>query len=461
MNVVIQAIKEHIADSNVFFVFPSQVSASRWARKTCTLGIARSVAADRFLAWDRFKEDVVRAKDTQRRPSSALIRKLFAESLIRKNAESVFFKSIVPPEYARRGKVFAPFIAGLLPSLFLWEKLSRSIAPDSEDEDFALVKKEYAAFLERYNLFEPSWEEAKIRAGSKRYAIFFPELIEDFSEYDALLEAPRFFRINAALNAPSAGLVLYQSAREEIRSAVMELHRLHNEEGVPYEEMAVSVPELGEIEPYLLREFALRCIPVVRRAGKKLGETGAGRLFALASECAASQFSFSSLKALLLNDQIPWKERVKNKALVSFGIKYNCVSSYKHNGKTVDIWDEAFKESAYDSKDLRPYYGKLKERIRALIGSENFSDVRKYYFAFRRDFLDMETVSEESDAVLSRCIAELGSLIDLEEMLDDTALTPDSPFAFFLSHLGEVEYVKAAQKSGVNIFKWRVAAAAP
>jgi hypothetical protein len=86
-----------------------------------------------------------------------------------------------------------------------------------------------------------------------------------------------------------------------------------------------------------LQEFALRSVPVTRRAGKKLGETGAGKLFSLIIECAGSRFSFNSLKALILNDHIPWREREKNKALVNFGIKYNCVSAYVQNGKTVDI----------------------------------------------------------------------------------------------------------------------------
>ncbi|MCL2233475.1 MAG: hypothetical protein FWB99_10420, partial [Treponema sp.] len=296
--------------------------------------------------------------------------------------------------------------------------------------------------------------------GKTRYVIFFPELIEDFAEFDALLEAPRFIRITTEAFAPDGqSLVLYQSAREEIRSAVIELRRLHEEEGLPYEDMAVSVPELEEMEPCLLREFSLRHIPVIRRAGKKLGETGAGRLFALVNECASSRFSFSSLKALILNDYIPWKEREKNKALVSFGIKYNCVSGYIQNGRAVDIWEEAFKETYNDG--LRLYYGGLKKHILALAASKNFADIRKRYFAFRHDLLDMETISKEDDAVLSRCIVELSSLIDLEERFNDPALVPASPFVFFLSCLGDIEYVKAEQKPGVNIFKWRVAAAAP
>jgi len=472
MNKVIQTIQEHITDTNVCFVFPSQVAASRWAHKTCTLGIVRSVVEKRFLAWDRFKEAVIREKDSERRPASALIRKLFSESLVNANAKSPFLSSVIQKEFAKDGRIFAPSIARLLPSLFMWEKLTSAASNnqqnnyDAEDNDFLLIKKDYAAFLERYHLFEPSWEEAKLSGGTMRYVIFFPELIEDFSEYDPLLKPPQFTRIKAAdvVHAPqnSLHLQLYTSALTELRSAVLELHRLHEEDGIPYEEMALSIPNLPEIEPYLLREFALRHIPIVRRAGKKLGETGVGRLFSLISECAASRFSFASVKALLLNDHIPWKERDKNKRLITFGITYNCVSGYMQDGSFIDIWDEAFKGARHnDRRELEPYYRELKKRILALSKAESFTDVRKQYFALRGEFLDMGKISEDDDAVLSRCIVELSSLIELEELLNDPEFIPSSPFAFFLSCLNDKEYVRTSKNSGINIFKWRVAAAAP
>jgi len=498
MNQVISVLREHIKNQNVRFVFPSQTSAGLWARKTCTLGITRSAAAGRFLAWDRFKEEVVQKKEGNRAPVSVIIRKLFSEALLRKNAAAAIetsgsvpvrpedarpggahpgnarrdrpdgfpLRSLVPPEHAQGCSIFVQSVARILPSLAQWEKLV-SNAPgttlDEEDRDFRLIKKEYAAFLERHDLFEPSWEEIKIPEESNRYVIFFPELIEDFAEYKTMLRSHRFIVVEAdtALTPEKPRLINFRSAREEIRSAVMEMQRLHETEDVPFEDMAVSVPELEEMAPCLTKEFSLRHIPVTLRAGKKLGETGAGRFFSLVSGCAVSGFSFGRVKALILNGHIPWKEMEKNRALIDFGIKYNCVSGYVQNGTMVDIWEEAFRQAHNDSKDLRSYYRELKTRTLALAGSKSFADIRKYYFAFRSSFLDMEKITEEDNAVLSRCIEELGSLAELEERFGESSLTPASPFGFFLSCLGEQEYVKSNQKPGVNIFRWRVAAASP
>ena len=493
MNIVISLIKENISSQKTNFVFPSQTAADLWARKTCTLGISRSVAAGRFLAWDRFKEGIIEEK--QRQPVSAVMRKLFAESLVRKNAEacrnvrstnaggSFPFNSIIPAEHSANGGVFAPFIARLLPALASWEtavkKKGYCLSP--EDNDYALIKKEFGAFMERHELFEPSWEKNKIKKkiieGKTNYIIFFPELIEDFTEYEPLLKPPCFKIITGdRVTANAHKLTLFQSARDEIRSAVLKMQKIHADEGVPYEDMAVSVPELEEMEPCLLKEFRLRHIPFTRRAGRPLGETGAGRLFRLINECAASGFAFTSLKALILNDHIPWKDMEKNQALVRFGIEYNCVSGYLQNGKQVDIWEEAFKEltaqassvPAHNDKyrGLRSYYGDLKKRLLAFTGAKTFKDIRKHYFGFRGDsgrggFLDMENISAEDNAVLGRCIEELSSLIELEEKFDDPGLVPSSPFGFFISCLNEKEYVMANQKPGVNVFKWRVAAASP
>ena len=474
MKITAETIGKHISDRTVRFVFPSQTASDLWARKTCVTGIIRSVAANRFLAWDRFKEEITGEKEKE--PAAKIMRRIFAESLARKNSESTVLKSVIPEKYRETGAVFAPYIARILPSLGQWEKLKKSAAnysksrvrPDSEDDDFGFIKKEYEKFLERFGLFEPSWEEININEGLYSYVIFFPELIEDFSEYEALLDSPRFIKIRAA-SVPDSGqqLLHYKSARDEIRSAVIEIQRLHNEKNIPFAEMAVSVPDLETTEPYLLKEFHLRHIPVTRRAGRPLGETGAGRLFGLINECAAARFSFSSVKALLLDDHVPWKSPDLNRDLIEFGIEYNCVAGYVQDGREEDIWEEAFGRAKNErEKELRKYYYDLKKSIRAFCGSKSFGEIRKNYFTFRHGagrngFLDMEKISAENNEVLGRCIEELSTLIELEERLDDPELVPASPFAFFISCLDEKEYVRANQNPGVNVFRWRVAAAAP
>ncbi|MDR0719205.1 MAG: PD-(D/E)XK nuclease family protein [Treponema sp.] len=475
MNIVIETIKKHINEQNVHFVFPSKIASERWGRKICVLGIAGSVAGKRFISWDEFKEEVILREERERVPVSSVTRRLFAEFLAQKNAmyaaaslpkaEGYPFLSIIPPQYADRGNIFSASIAKALPALKHWQtlkKLKASLPDDPEDRDYITAAKEYVKFLKAKNLFEPSWEKIDIKKSDVRYIIFFPELMEDFAEYDELLKEPAFSRICLEnLETEKPVLYKYQSVREELRSAALEIRRLHFEEAVPFEDMAISVPDLENMEHGLLRQFKLYQIPAVFRAGKALGETGAGRFFSLAKDCQANRFSFTAVKALVLNDHIPWKDRDANKALIGFGIKYNCVSGYGEGKDAVDIWKEAFKNSGKGEKKLEKYYLGLRDTIEKLTLAENFKEIRKYYFVFKNIFLDMEKITEEDNAILGRCIEELGGLVEIEEQWNDPAFTPRSPFSFFLSILKEKQYVQKEKAMGVNIFKWRVASAAP
>jgi hypothetical protein len=455
---VFETILEQVRDQNTYFVFPSEVAAALWARKICIHGGIRSVAADRFLAWDRFKEAVARAEIKNKNPASALVRRLFARALARKNAASPFLSVMIPPGYAENGAVFAPFIAALLPALPRWEELQRknNIRDDEEDRDLRIIKSEYTVFLDEHDLFEPSWQKVPFHSGEKRYVVFFPEVVDDYAEYRDALGSGAVVSFSAAeTGAEKPELLFFHSARKEIRTAAAELRRLHGE-GMPYEDMAVSLPDFKNIEPYVTREFALQDIPCSLRAGKNLGEYPIGRIFSLIRDCGASGFSFDSLKSLLLNASIPWKEKEKNLDLITFGVKNHCVSPFRDRGRTADVWEEAFKHSP--GKELAAYYRDLKTALSALTDSGSFKAIRENYFVFR-SLLDIKNCSAENDAVLARCVEELSDLAGTETEFPDLAET--DPFGVYVSYLNDKNYVYDRHEGGVNIYDYPVAAGAP
>ncbi|MDR3276861.1 MAG: hypothetical protein LBT11_06610 [Treponema sp.] len=486
---ILETIRREIADSNVRFVFPSEIAAGLWAQKTCVLGLARSVAVNRFLAWDRFKEEAVRAESQEKEPVSKAVRKLFAENLLERNVKEGLFQALVLPEFADQGSVFAPQIAAMLPALRALGERRTLAGPgyqsDDEDQDFALLEREYGAFLDRHRLFEPAWERPPLKDREHRYYIFFPEAIDDFAEYEATLiaeaETIHIMKVDTAGSPPP--FRRFGSSSEEIRVAALELRRLHDEEGIPFTDMAISVPGLEDLEPYLLRELTLYDIPVRRRSGRPLAEQGAGRLFSLIQTCVQQNFSFAALKSLILNDRIPWRYPELNRRLIDFGIGHNCVSAYREGGELKDIWREAFRGAGPETATLHRYYEGLSRALRRMSGAGDFEAIRRGYFAFRgpswekagdhstagttapgypgefRSFLSRDRLSDEGDAVLARCVEELSALIRLKEDFPDLAVR--SPFGFYLSTLKEIQYVPAGQKPGLNLFPYRTAAAAP
>ncbi|MDR0601903.1 MAG: PD-(D/E)XK nuclease family protein, partial [Treponema sp.] len=506
MNIVADIITRHIAERSARFVFPSETAASLWARKACVFTGRRSVAVDRFLAWDRFKEEAVRAEVQKRRPVSAALRRLFTGDLIRKNAAAVragaasggpvsgeAFRALIPPEYAEEGGVFAASIAKILPSLSLWEDRQADTPPDDEDLDLKLLRRQYAAFLDRSGLFEPAWERPPLCDREHDYYIFFYEAMEDFEEFEELLRPEKTVHLVATPPAETAPLYLYENSRAEIRAAVLEMRALHDEKGIPWDDIAVSVPGHEDMEPYLLREFSLYNVPCRSRSGRFLSDYNAGRLFALAGRCAANNFSFTSLKALVLNEYLPWRCPDLNRELIEFGIENNCVSGYREDGDAKDIWLEAFKKNPGEKK-LKRYYEDLKSALLAMTESETFSGVRKHYFAFRgpawnvqdaarkdaarsgggsrpggdewkAGFLSAGAVTGEGNAVLARCVEELSSLVRLEEeyreIIPGGKGAKGYAFNFFLSVLLEQRYVPQRHEEGVSVFRYRVAAASP
>ena len=72
----------------------------------------------------------------------------------------------------------------------------------------------------------------------------------------------------------------------------MLINKLHNEDKVRFEKIAIHIPQIAEIRSYIKREFELYNIPFRMRAGKKLSEYPEGRLFDLIRNCALENFNF-------------------------------------------------------------------------------------------------------------------------------------------------------------------------
>ena len=461
MNIVINTIEREIHNQNARFVFPSDIAASLWPRRICEILGLRSLARNRFLAWDRFKEWHIRSDVQDKEPVSKEVRQLFVLDLIRRNAAAPLLHWLIPSAYSAEGAIFADELATLLPSLgaLREREVAHSLASplDEEDRDYLILEKEYRDFLNAFKLFEPAWEKPPLKDREHDYYIFFPGAMEDFVEYEAVLDRePNIHIVHSGDLDEKEGtqeppqFYRFASSIEEIRAVVAEIRRIHQEMQMPFEDMALSIPGLETLEPYLMQELTLHDIPVRRRQGYSLGKERAGRLFALLQGCVANSFSFDSLKSLVLNEQIPWQNIENNRALIQFGIENHCVSAYHEaDGSLIDVWQEAFERNRKDA-DLYQYYLDLKRSAQEICGAVDFTGIRKSYFKFFNKYLSREDISPLDDAILARCIEELSALIYLEETYRD--YLPASPYAMYLSILTEKRYVPQQENIGVNIF---------
>ena len=479
MNLIEQTIKTYGRDLQNVFVFPSRIASRLWFQKSLSITGLGTIPSENYMSWDGFKESCLVSQAASLSPVSNTVRRIFAQYISRLNSEKAkdgepLFKSLIPQDYAETGAVFSEWIAGILPQLDHFEKRyadkSSDFLEDDEMRDYLFLKNEYADFLKKNSLFEPSWVSSEFYSYQKKYIIIYPELMEDFSEYAELLSrqeeigyipCPKFSQKENLID-------VYKNSRSELKNTALQIEKLLSE-GVRADEIAVSVPDIENYAAYIKREFYLRGIPAEFRSGFKLGLEQAGKLFSLIYDCVQNNFAFEFMKPIVLNKHIPWKDREGAEALIDYGVKNNCAVSWKENKEDAvykNIWIESFKINyekdeieVEQKKKARDWFYSFYYAVNRICESKTFADLQKNYFLFRNELIDENLFSEKDNAILGRCISCLQELLYLEDKFE--AYMPCDRFKFFISELDKAIYVPQNTGLAVSIFPYRVAAATP
>lgn len=479
MNLIEQTIKTYGRDLKNVFVFPSRIASRLWFQKSLSITGLGTVPSENYMSWDGFKESCLVSKASSLSPVSNTVRRIFAQYISRLNSEKAkdgkpLFKSLIPQDYAETGAVFSEWIAGILPQLDHFEKRyadrSSDFLEDDEMKDYLVLKNEYADFLKKNSLFEPSWVSSEFYSYQKKYIIIYPELMEDFNEHAELLSRQKEISYIPCpkFNQKKNLIDVYKNSGSELKNTVLQIEKLLTE-GVRADEIAVSVPDIENYAAYIKREFYLRGIPAEFRSGFKLGLEQAGKLFSLIYDCVQNNFAFEFIKPIVLNKHIPWKDREGAEALIDYGVKNNCAVSWKENKEDAvykNIWIESFKINyerdeieVEQKKKARDWFYSFYYAVNRICESKTFADLQKNYFLFRNELIDENLFSEKDNAILGRCISCLQELLYLEDKFE--AYMPCDRFKFFISELDKAIYVPQNTGLAVSIFPYRVAAATP
>ena len=469
--------KKFLPDENVLFVFSTDVVMNSWVDWCICHEEESGVSAvplERFVSWDKFKGQYASAEQAEKNVIPSLLRKIFVSNLIRRNAKEKFFKKIINPEYADTADSFTDWISKILPSLKLWHDLrekmaatgtSVSISNDEEDSDFETLYKEYAAFLEANNFFEPAWTVPDFSANKKKVLIIYPETLEDFADYFEVFNKCKDITLVTMPDAepPHPVCIKYHDSRKELRMTILAIRKLVTDGKANWSDITLNVPDLGTYRPYLERELKNYCVPFVIRAGFPLTSNCAGVIFKEISDCYSSDFSYDSVKALLFDNYIPWKkefDEVKQN-LIREGQRMRCLCSYENqNGQKTDIWKEALSKINHDERELT-FYNLLKKDITAICNSNTFASIHIAWMAFKSRYLESSDFSDTADKIISRCITELNTLISIEKnYCEPMRLSVDSPYDFFLNELSTKTYTPQNKATGIAVFPYKLSAAA-
>ncbi|WP_315600834.1 PD-(D/E)XK nuclease family protein [Treponema socranskii] len=470
---IADVLKENLKHKDTIFVFSTDVALVSWAEwcvKNPQASGVKAVALERFIAWDTFKEKYAVAKEAGRHAVPAVLRKVFVRNLIEENAAGVrsgkpIFKSIVNPQFADDADSFADWIAKNLPLLKTWyEKFSRYAsdhpeAADDEDEDYLTLYRRYVDFLGE-SMFEPAWFMPDFTEERKKFIIFYPEQLEDFDEYEAVFAAVENITsyVLPEKEVHTGEVFVYPDARTELRRTALCIRNIVGKSGgeLSYEDIALHVPELETYRPYIERELANYRIPFVVRSGERFTVGSAGSIFEDIDECRKNNYSYDSVRRLVLDGRVPWKNKALNESLVREGNRLHCICNYGEK----DVWIEALGKSGKSERELE-LYKRLKKSIEAVTGAKAFEGLRTAWLIFKNEFLSDDEFSIEANNILGRCIAELETLVAIEkDYIEPLGLKLRSPFSFFINELRSKTYRPQDALSGVSVFDYKVAACA-
>lgn len=469
-------IKEYIKDRNVTFVFASSIQLDSWAEwcieNSSETGV-KAVAMDRFLAWDHFKEQFAASGIEGKNAIPSVLRKFFVTDLIERNATAVkegnpLLSKVIVPEYAEESRSFVSSISSMLPMLKKWKesmyeylKNNPDYKLDEEDRDYEFLFNEYSKFLGD-DLFEPAWQIPDFSGANKKFILIYPEQLLDYSEYEPLFKGnDNIIIYKLPLEKEYKQKVrVFSDSRKELRRCVLKIRDIveTSDGNVNYEDIAFHVNDLDSVRPYIEREFEKYRVPVVIRKAEPVLVNSAAVVFSQIKNCVSSNYSYESMRTLLLNSYIPWKEMTVNENLVREGSNLHIICNYE-NGQENDQWIKALKAIPEDYREYK-YYCSLKKAMESFCYATSFENIRKAWIIFKNDFLTEEW-SEKANLVLGKCITELDKLIQIEkDFMENRNLSIPNCFDFFLSELENLNYAPQKTVNGVSVFEYRVACGA-
>jgi RecB family exonuclease len=440
------------------FVFPSEVCARFWLQEWLRRSGCHTAASERFLSWDQFKERCFELPSGSR-PMNRAGRLLFLCALLERNRQRPFFAELIRPEHAADPLAFLPALQRMLPALHHLERLRHVWPPGSLGKlhDLLTLWEEYRSFLAATGRCEPAWIQPRFDPRGGEYHLFYPQLIEDFEEYRQLLAGHPSVRTLPAPAAPPPGgarVVVFETIVEELASLLGEVAQLLDSGAAP-ETITLSVCDLGGVEPALRRQAELYELPLAVRLGRPVSSFPVSRLFLQLRDCLDSGFSLSSLKALLLNLGLPWKQQELARGLPRLGVQMRVVKNVPGR----DMWEGALRSAAslplaasLPVARLKGYYRRLQEELQGLERARSFGELKARLAAFCGAFLDVERWGQQELRVFQF------ALDTLEELAEEGELPLPAPaFRVWLQYLQQRLYVPPVAAGGVPVYPYPVA----
>ena len=434
---------DHLA-SNAVCVLPTEAARRSHLIEYALTSEEGVIAGDSVLSFDTFRSSFLPVYP-DRTPSNTLIRFIFATEFVESgNSISSFYN----PDFPESKHQALGVIASMLPSLLkvLTSRIG-DLLPRELFRQLQAVHASYMKFLDRNNLFEPDYDPVSVPSGwntEREVRILYSDLESEAVTLYEELGRPTWLKLIPTPKADTPTVDVYANHLQEIRSTLRRIRDLL-EQGVATHEIMICLANSDELLATLEDEAYFYGIPLAVRQGRSILKYPAGRFFSLMNEVHSDRFMLKSLKALLLEPAIPWKDKERIQEFIRLCLK-----------DTILYGSQAppdYFELRLSNRSLRRWYMTFRDALTAIVQATTVADLVRSLSFFRKRFWEEEewhgTLQEEVFAHAMKQIEKLDQALRAcnRERLDGL-------YALFLSHLQRTQYVPQQQDEGIGVYRW-------
>ncbi len=437
-----------MVENGTVLVFPTEESARAFS-SLFVYERKKGLLASSCIAFDRFAAQFM-PEMREKRAAGDIERLIFSSY-----ASSDLYgrmRYFISPSYPEIQSRLASFLRPVLPSLD--EAISMRQKNRNAAYDLQLLRSEYGAFLDSLGMYESSFSPIILPDSLDReYAVVMPSA---FPKERRVMEAVGTLAGIRSIDDLKAGipvLKVYTNEKSEIRSLFLSIRQLADS-GVTLDEIAISVPALDRLRPYIEDEAYLFDIPLDFHEGVLVSSTAPGAFLSGLSEMYSSSYSLDSIKAFFLNPSIPFKDPEMMRRFVASSVRFSITSAPdRRNDRYMKLPKEAGQE----------YYRTLRLTLDRLMTETDPIRCEALLHTLMSAVLSDEEFhgNEDDEAVYSFVMKEFSSFLDACSMASAEGYLHSPVFPLFMSYFTSLRYVPQKHVEGVAVYPFTQDAAVP
>ncbi len=470
------------------FVFTSEVVARSFLEACARKNPNKAFFKDCAISWDTFQEkftsyprDKVRAIFTDR---LLFVQQYFSlQGAMQKGAKNEL-KYYCDSKYSCSEPAYMRSIAKALPNMCKAFDLSsqesasqggvlqkenlqlldkvKEYAPAEMQADLQKLVPAYKAYLEQHGLYdsalyEPNFKQtASDGTSAKDYTLVFPQTFSKAAVLKAL-EDCKSVDFESSEDIPK--LKLFTNSLAELRACLREVHSLLSNNVKP-NDIAISCADYDAYMPYLNQEAQQRDITLTFNNARPISSYIPGKFFSALLRVKAENYSFASMKDLLLNLEFPYKDRELLVSILEKAVRCKCKEGPLYK------WAYKFERLNPPALEEKKRLLEIDKGIRSVVDCKDPVKLRINVMILLKDLFAEKSWTEEQEEndslealnarIFGSCERELGNL---STHAKDVDLGKNGDlFGLFVDILKDAVYRPNTGKGNINVYKYPVAA---